>query len=76
MFDKLRCFDCGEKVHLYLGLSEFSRCFCDNCALEFNLEEITEFVTERRDNHVLLSSAETTEQLEEWQKVLDFIQGR
>jgi len=73
MFTKLRCFDCGEKVHLYLGLSEFSRCFCDNCALEFDSDEITKYVTERRDNHTLLGSAEAAEQIAEWKKVLDML---
>ena len=75
MFDKLRCFDCGEKGHLYMALSEFSSFYCSQCDFAFDSDEITEFVTERRDNHVLLSSAETTEQLEEWKTVLDFILG-
>jgi len=75
MFTKLRCFDCGEKVPSYLELSACSRWFCDNCALEFDSDELTEYVAERRDNHVLLSSAETAEQIAECQKVLDFILG-
>ena len=73
MCDKLRCFDCGEKVPIYLELSACSRWFCDNCALEFDSDEITKYVTERRDNHTLLGSAEAAEQITEWKKVLDMI---
>ena len=75
MFDKLVCFDCGEKGHLYMGLSEFSKFYCRHCDFDFDSDDITEYVTERREGRAGLGNAKMVEQVEEWQKVLDFILG-
>ena len=69
MFDKLKCLCCNKHGRVFMNLREFSSFYCSDCDMQYDSDEVTECISGR-------GIANTTEQVAEWQKVLDFIQGR
>ena len=76
MFTKLRCFYCNKHGRVFMDLREFSSFYCSDCDSQYYSDEVAECINGRRDGRGIANTTEQLAQLAEWQKVLDFIQGR
>ena len=76
MFTKLKCCYCNKQGRVFMNLREFSSFYCSDCDSQYDLDEVAECINGRRDGRDITNTTEQLTQLAEWQKVLDFIQGR